>query len=377
MVKYLRAANVKDGELDLSDVMTMNFTPSEQRIFRLRPGDVLVTEGSGSLNSVGASAVWQGGSEDTICFQNTLLRMRPRAGITDGRFLGWWARSAFGSGLFASLAGGANIYHLSAERVRAMRVDLPPVVDQRRIANFLDAEIGKLDKLVSHKAKLLELLEERIDNSVLGYIGDSQIVRCKAEFPVAPIRRLLLKHRRRAIPRAEIVTAFRDGQVTARSLRRAEGYTLSASAEGQGQYVEAGDVVVHGLDGFAGAIGTSEASGNCSAVYHVCGPRGSGDSVFLGRLLRVLAKSDYLGLFATSTRERAVDFRNWDLFGRIPIPDVPLHEQMKIRDLVRSVGPLRAAIERTDELAKGRRQALITAAVTGQIDVTTARGVEV
>ena len=44
MVSYLRAANVKDGHLDLSDVKEMNFTPVEQHLFSLQPGDVLVSE---------------------------------------------------------------------------------------------------------------------------------------------------------------------------------------------------------------------------------------------------------------------------------------------------------------------------------------------
>ncbi|NED55274.1 hypothetical protein G3I24_30840, partial [Micromonospora aurantiaca] len=126
----MRAANVKDGVLDLTDVKSMNFTPQEQAIFSLRPGDVLVTEGSGSLTAVGASAVWQGEVDGTVCFQNTLLRLRPRAG-TDPRFLAWWARSAFGSGVFASVATGANIYHVSAQRVRALPCDLPPLDEQR------------------------------------------------------------------------------------------------------------------------------------------------------------------------------------------------------------------------------------------------------
>src|SRR6476469_684584 len=47
-----------NGYLDLTDVKQMNFTPTEQRVFSLKPGDVLVTEGSGSLSAVGASAVW-------------------------------------------------------------------------------------------------------------------------------------------------------------------------------------------------------------------------------------------------------------------------------------------------------------------------------
>jgi type I restriction enzyme S subunit len=57
MVPYLRAANIKDGYLDLSDIKEMNFTPDEQRVFSLNPGDVLVSEGAGSLQAVGASAV--------------------------------------------------------------------------------------------------------------------------------------------------------------------------------------------------------------------------------------------------------------------------------------------------------------------------------
>ena len=72
MVPYLRAGNVTDGTLNLTDVKEMNFSPSEQEIFGLRHGDVLVTEGSGSLSSVGASAVWRGEIGATVCFQNTL-----------------------------------------------------------------------------------------------------------------------------------------------------------------------------------------------------------------------------------------------------------------------------------------------------------------
>lgn len=374
MVKYLRAANVKDGALDLNDVMSMNFTPDEQRRFSLRPGDVLVTEGSGSLASVGASAVWRGDSKESICFQNTLLRMRPREGVADGRFLGWWARSAFSSGLFASLASGANIYHLSAERVRSLRILLPPLDEQRCIADFLDAEVAKIDSLVSKKLDLLALLEERIEGRILEWVGDSRVVNPDSSNPALPIRRLLSKVVRPAEPDQDMITAFRDGEVTARSLRRVDGYTLSATTDAQGQHVQVGDVVIHGLDGFAGAIGTSEAAGNCSPVYHVCIPRGGGNPLFFGRLLRVLAVCGYLGLFAVSTRERAVDFRNWDLFGRIPVPDVPLREQEEIGAWISSARPLRVAVERSNALAEERRQVLITAAVTGQIDVSTASG---
>jgi type I restriction enzyme S subunit len=96
--RYLRSANVQDGRLDLSDVKLMRFSQLERARFGLEPGDVLVTEGSGSRDTVGASAVWLGQLNEAICFQNTLLRLRPRADVS-GRYLAWWARYAQASDL--------------------------------------------------------------------------------------------------------------------------------------------------------------------------------------------------------------------------------------------------------------------------------------
>lgn len=160
MTAYLRAANVKDGILDLSDVKSMNFTPTEQERFALREGDVLVSEGSGSLSAVGASAVWNGEINGTICFQNTLLRLRPRSS-TDPRFLAWWCRYAHTDGLFASIATGANIYHISAERVRSLRMNYVVPSEQRAIADHLDTETARIEALIESTHEVIALLSER------------------------------------------------------------------------------------------------------------------------------------------------------------------------------------------------------------------------
>ena len=159
MTRYLRAANVKDGFLDLGDVGEMNFDPIERETFALLPGDVLVTEGSGSLRAVGASAVWEAELEGTVCFQNTLLRLRPRPS-TDGRYLAWWCRHAFADGLFSSIATGANIFHISAERVRSLPMTYLPLPDQRAIADYLDAETARIDALITKKRRMIDLLQE-------------------------------------------------------------------------------------------------------------------------------------------------------------------------------------------------------------------------
>jgi type I restriction enzyme S subunit len=182
MVPYLRAANVKDGALELSDVKSMNFSPTEQRFFSLRPSDVLVTEGSGSLATVGASATWSGDLPGTICFQNTLLRLRPRSEATDPRFLAWWARHAFASGIFASIATGANIFHVSAERVRSLPVWFPSLADQRRIADLLDSKVARIDELVARKNRMIRLNLQRF-NIV------TRDVLTRRNWPIVPLKR--------------------------------------------------------------------------------------------------------------------------------------------------------------------------------------------
>jgi type I restriction enzyme S subunit len=262
---------------------------------------------------------------------------------------------------------------VSKENFHPMPLLIPPLDEQHRIADFLSFELSKLEDLVAKKHQLLDILNERIDSRILRSVGQSRIV-TPGGSPVLPIRRLLTKVTRPALSGFGVITAYRDGQVTTRDARRTEGYTLSASEDPQGYFVRAGDVIVHGLDGFAGAIGTSEAQGNCSPVYHVCTQKPGSNAQFLGRMLRVLAVQGYLGGFAISTRERAVDFRNWDLFGRIPVPVVPQAEQEEVGHWINQLRPMRRAIERSTALATERRQALITAAVTGQFDVSTASG---
>jgi type I restriction enzyme, S subunit len=156
--------------------------------------------------------------------------------------------------------------------------------------------------------------------------------------------------------------------VTTRGARGREGFKDSWMEEARVQVVKPGDLVIHGLDGFSGAIGDAEVGGVCSPVYHVCHAI-EGDTAFLGRMLRLLALQGYLTNFAVSTRERAVDFRNWDLFGRIPIPMPSPSEQRRIGDEIRALRPLAQAIAKTQVLAAERRRSLITAAVTGEMEV--------
>ena len=139
MTPYLRAANVKDGRLDLTDVKEMDFNTEERVRFGLRRGDVLVSEGSGSADAVGAAARWREEIGGPLCFQNTLLRFRSRQGTTIPDFVYQWCRWAYESGAFRETASGTNILHIGSTRAVEMPVRIPNLRDQEALCQVLEA----------------------------------------------------------------------------------------------------------------------------------------------------------------------------------------------------------------------------------------------
>ena len=101
MRPYLRVANVFENRIDVSDVLEMNFTPQEYKIYELKYGDILLNEGQ-SLELVGRSAIYKN-EIPGACFQNTLVRFKPSpllsSAFPQGIFLHY-----FHSGRFQKIA---------------------------------------------------------------------------------------------------------------------------------------------------------------------------------------------------------------------------------------------------------------------------------
>jgi type I restriction enzyme S subunit len=145
-------------------------------------------------------------------------------------------------------------------------------------------------------------------------------------------RWLLRRVRRPASPQDEVVTAFRDGQVTLRLNRRTEGFTNAIQEIGY-QGVRAGDLVVHSMDGFAGAIGVSDSDGKASPVVHVYRGAHDVDLRFIAYALRHLANSGYVTALAKGIRERSTAFDPATL-ADISLPVPPVEEQRRIADFL-------------------------------------------
>lgn len=256
---------------------------------------------------------------------------------------------------------------------RWMLTDMPFVLpqpdEQRAIADYLDRETAQIDALVAKQEEFIGLLRERRDT-----IADAEFQRTEGK-RTATVRQTLVRLDRTPVSGSGVVTAYRDGDVTLRANRRADGYTMSEAEAGY-QGVMPGDIVFHALDGFAGAVGISDSQGQCSPVYHVCSPRYDDDAEYLALLIRYMGTSGFLATQAPSTRQRSVDFRNWGTFARVPLVLPPVERQKSFvagyREQTSRIDALIAKAEEHIALAKERRSALVTAAVTGQIDVRTA-----
>lgn len=169
-------------------------------------------------------------------------------------------------------------------------------------------------------------------------------------------------------PEDGVVTAFRDGQVTLRANRRIDGFTESIKEIGY-QGVRKGDLLVHAMDGFAGAIGVSDSDGKCSPVCSVCIPADEQEVHvgYFGYLVRQLAVTDYISSLAKGIRERSTEFR-YSEFSVLDLALPPKNEQKTIATFLdHETAKIDALIEKQQrliELLKEKRQAVISHAVT-------------
>jgi type I restriction enzyme S subunit len=153
---YLRVANVGTLQLDLDEVEKMDFDQADREKFRLLPGDVLLTEGDiVSAMNVGRPALFTG--EITgVCFQNTLIRLRPNQG-TDPRYLLALCEGLRLAGVFANAASTTTVTHLGLGRLATLTVPAADSHIQHRIAILLDHLLSARALLRRSRASLAAL----------------------------------------------------------------------------------------------------------------------------------------------------------------------------------------------------------------------------
>lgn len=220
MRPYMRAANVTWNGISLHDVKMMDFTPAEAKIYRLRSGDILLAEASGSASEVGKPAIWRNEVED-CCFQNTLIRVRASSDLA--QFLHRHFLNDALNGNFAHSSRGVGIHHLGAKALNNWQTFLPPVAEQQRIVEALDTYLSRLDA-AAEGLKRVEANLKRYRASVLKAAVEGRLVPTEAELarregrdyePASVLLERILKERRRRWEEAELAKLKAKGKVPA------------------------------------------------------------------------------------------------------------------------------------------------------------------
>ena len=161
-----------------------------------------------------------------------------------------------------------------------------------------------------------------------------------------------------------VITCFRDGEVTLRSNRREDGFTV-ATVEAGYQGIEPGDLVVHGMDGFAGAIGISDSRGKGTPALNVLSC--SENKKYIMYLLRAMAYTEVFMALSTGIRVRTCD-TNWKKLKSLDYLIPPADEQQCIADFLDAkcaeIDALTADIQTQIDTLEQYKRSVITETVT-------------
>ncbi|MBD2770984.1 restriction endonuclease subunit S [Iningainema sp. BLCCT55] len=173
---YLRVANVQDGYLDLSEIKMIRVAPKEIDRYRLKPGDVLLTEG-GDLDKLGRGDIWRGQIE--MCLhQNHIFAVRPNLNILLPEFLAAQTGSNYGKQYFLNCGKQTtNLASINSTQLKNFPAIVPPMNEQKAIIEVLDsvrsnelAAVLELESLERLKRGLMQDLltgRVRINNNKL------------------------------------------------------------------------------------------------------------------------------------------------------------------------------------------------------------------
>jgi type I restriction enzyme, S subunit len=351
----------------------------------LVPGDVLINStGTGTLGRVG----YFSGSPDALpCVADGHVTVARADGkVVDSRFLYYWLTSRpFYDYIYSALIVGAtNQIELNRERLAAAPIVLPPVDDQREIAGFLDAETRRIDGLMGAQRAALQLLRERRSRLL-----EELLIQGEGSAPWAPLGTLTQYGRPImygiVLPGpnvAEGVPIVKGGDVAAGrlSLAQLNKTTFEIESGYARSRLRAGDLVIS-IRGSVGEVAVVPVEIEGANLTQDAARIAPGDAV-IQRWLELVLQSPSIERQIQSkiTGATIKGINIWDLC-RVLVPRVSLANQ---RAAVKSADSALAAmdelvckIESQVSLLAERRQALITAAVTGQFDVSTARGVAV
>jgi type I restriction enzyme, S subunit len=319
---------------------------------------------------------------DGVC-STELLVMRPAESLHP-RFLLYSLLTPHFVGAVDASTFGAKMPRASWDFIGSLEIRVPPIEAQAIIAAYLDRETARIDGLIAEKDRMLALLEEKRaalisrvvtrglnPNVPLKPSGQEWLGEIPAHWRLERAKNLFAGRDERSDDGSEeLLTVSHITGVTSRSEK--EVYMFEADDKAGYKRCMPGDLAINTLWAWMGAMGISPLAGIVSPDYHVYTSKGELVPEYVDLLCRsrpFVAEVSRWSKGVWSSRLRLYPENFFEM--RLPVP--PHDEQDAIVRAVevdqRKANALRESLQLSITLAKERRSALITAAVTGQLSI--------
>ncbi len=381
-VPYLKALHVQWNKVVSEDLPTMWANANDIKHLTVSKGDLLVCEGG----EVGRAAIVEEDLPENCIIQNALHLVRPdkKANV---RFLFYLLSQASDKDWFDVICNRSTIAHFTVEKFKETWVWIPQIFEQEEIVNYLDRETAHIDNLIEAKENMLTLLAEKRQALITQAVtrGLDPTVRLKP----SGVEWLADVPEHWEVKRAKWLFRERDvrtqtGEETLLSLRMDKGLVPHDEVSEKPitdsdligyKITHKNDLVINKMRASGGLASVTPFLGLVSPDYSVfeAVERVSPDfymELFKTNIFKAIFRSVSKGLGTGSSGFLRMYTEN---FYTVSMSVPPFTEQLEIIEYVENektrLNTLHSATEQTITLLKERRSALITAAVTGQIDI--------
>ncbi len=387
-----------DDTINLSSLDKVSCDDAEYQRYSAIDGDFFFVRSSLALDGIGKTAMISEPSEEAV-FECHLVRGRPDREMVNPRFLNYCLNSASSKAYFKSVANLVTMATIDQMKLKNLQLLLPCLDEQQKIATFLDHKTQQIDQLIEKKKALIEKLEEQriavitqavtkgLDKDVklvpsgVDWLGD-----VPDEWAVIRLRFLIESLEQGWSPQCDNYTADEDqwgvlkvGCVNGDRLDEKDNKALPPSLEPKTEYeILPGDILISRANTRELLGSTALAPDSvrqklllCDKLYRLI-PSSDVDRVYLTYFLRTpISRYQY-------EREATGASGSMQNIGQATIKNLPivvpsLEQQQKIVEFINHktehLDGMVAKIESAKSKLEEYRSSLITAAVTGKIDV--------
>ena len=156
-VHILRGGNIQDGKIvfETDDNVYVNSSLVGEEQFVLKD-DVVIVASTGSKKVIGKAATIE---EDSRCISFGAFLLLLRTNVIDKRFHSYFFQTQYYRNTISSLAGGININNIKKEHIENLQIPLPPLTEQKQIAEKLDKLFDQIETIKEASNKIPELLK--------------------------------------------------------------------------------------------------------------------------------------------------------------------------------------------------------------------------